>query len=119
MSNLAHKHQHPIQQQPQTEVHVKTIRRHARITPGEKILGMLLIVFIGLMAVKIVSAQAAIYEVNKDIQDIQATIQEQSKFNDDLEVQISELSKYDRISNIAKAFGLHLDENNVKVVEKK
>ena len=31
------------------------------------------------MAIQIVSAQAAIYEVNKDIQDVQNTIQEQSK----------------------------------------
>ncbi|MFK4998051.1 cell division protein FtsL [Bacillus sp. N9] len=71
------------------------------------------------MAVKIVSAQAAIYEVNKEIEDVKATMHEQKKLNDDLEIQISELSKPDRVLEKAKNRGLNLDKDNVKVVGQK
>jgi len=120
LSNLAYKHQQQHNNQPkQTEVHVKKVRRRSSITPGEKILGMLFIAFIVIMAVQIVSAQAAIYGVNKDIQDVKTAIQEQNKLNGDLEMQISDLSQYDRIVSKAKEQGLNLNPNNVKVVEKK
>jgi len=93
--------------------------RRSRITPGEKFLGILLAAFIAIMAIQIVTAQAAIYEVNKDIQDVQSSIQEQGKQNGDLEIQISELRKPERILSKASDLGLNLEPNNVKVVEKK
>ena len=120
MSNLARKHQQQFNEPiKQTEVQIKKVHRRTKITPGEKILAMLFIAIVAFMAIKIVSAQAAIYEVNKDIQDVQNTIQEQSKFNNDLELQVSDLSRYDRIREKAEEQGLYLNENNVKVVEKK
>ncbi|MBS4177217.1 cell division protein FtsL [Lederbergia citrea] len=120
MSNLARKHQqHYNEPVKQTEVQVKTIRRHSKITPGEKFIGMLLIAFVAVMAIQIISAQAAIYEVNKDIEDVKTAIQEQQKVNGDLEIQVSDLSRYERVWNKAKELGLNLDENNVRVVEKK
>ncbi|MBO1004929.1 cell division protein FtsL [Pseudogracilibacillus auburnensis] len=120
MSNLAHKHQQYVNEpQKQTVVKVKAVKRRSLITPGEKILAMLLIAFVVVMAVQIISAQASIYEVNKDIQDMKTAIEEQQKMNSDLEMQISDLSSYDRVWSKAKELGLKLDENNVRVVEKK
>ncbi|MBS4217846.1 cell division protein FtsL [Bacillus sp. FJAT-49711] len=120
MSNLARKHyqQHIETQQP-TQVQVKTIRRHAKITPGEKFLSILLVAFVIVMAVQIISAQTKIYEVNKNIEDVKSAIFEQQKINGDLESQVKELSSNERVMKIARKSGLDLDENNVRVVENK
>jgi cell division protein FtsL len=91
--------------------------KKAWLSPGEKILWMLLAVFLCIASVQIVSNQATIYDMNKDIQDIEAKIQEQEKVNSDLEVQVAELSTYERIWEIAtKELGLQLNDN-VKVVQ--
>lgn len=119
MSNLAHRHEQQINESAeQVNIRVKKVQRHAKITPGEKILALLLVALVMFMAVKIVSAQAAIYEVNKEIEDMKTAIQKQERMNGDLADQVSELSRYDRLRKIAEAQGLDLDANNVKVVGK-
>ncbi|WHY02284.1 cell division protein FtsL [Neobacillus sp. DY30] len=119
MSNLARK----FQQQQHVE---RTVQEHSIVktkkhwlTPGEKIIG---IVFTGLVcfgAVNLISNQAEIYQVNREIQEIQTSINEVEKVNSDLQVQVSELSTYERIWEKAKEMGLVLNENNVKVVHEK
>ncbi|MFP7296031.1 cell division protein FtsL [Neobacillus niacini] len=119
MSNLARKFQQ--QQQVERTVHERTIVKTKKhwLTPGEKIIG---VVFTGLVcfgAVNLISNQAEIYQVNKDIQEVQTSINEMQKVNNDLQVQVSELSTYERIWEKAKQMGLVLNENNVKVVHEK
>ncbi|MEH7436011.1 cell division protein FtsL [Neobacillus drentensis] len=121
MSNLARKYQQ--QQQEQVEQNSKSIGeikiKKSWLTPGEKIIG---VAFAGLVcfgAVHLISTQANIYEVNKDLQNVEAKVKEQQKVNGDLQVQVSELSAYDRIYEKAKKMGLVLNENNVKVVQEK
>ena len=119
MSSLARK----FQQQQQVE---RTVQEHSIVktkkhwlTPGEKIIG---IVFTGLVcfgAVHLISNQAEIYQVNKEIQEVQTSINEIEKVNSDLQAQASELSTYERIWKKAKEMGLVLNENNVKVVHEK
>jgi cell division protein FtsL len=119
MSSLARK----FQQQQQVE---RTVQEHSIVktkkhwlTPGEKIIG---VVFTGLVcfgAVHLISNQAEIYQVNKEIQEVQTSISETEKVNNDLQVQVSELSTYERIWEKAKDMGLVLNENNVKVVHEK
>jgi cell division protein FtsL len=92
-------------------------KRKIRITLGEKIILFSFAMFIVYSGVKIVSNQVAIYEANKEIQQLETTIQEQKKYNNDLSVQIQELSTYERILQKAKELGLSLNENNVKVVQ--
>ncbi|MBW8348637.1 cell division protein FtsL [Bacillus sp. IITD106] len=120
MSNLARKHyeQH-VETQQQTQVQVKTIKRHAKITPGEKFLAMLLVAFVIVMAVQIISAQAQIYEVNKNIEDVKTAIHEQQKINEDLGSQVKELSSPEKLFDKAKELGLNLDPNKVRGIEKK
>src|SRR3954452_16955184 len=116
MSSLARKFQQ--QQQEERTVQEKRIVKTKKngLTPGEKIIG---VVFTGLIcfgAVHLISNQAEIYQVNKDIQEVQTSINEIEKVNNDLQVQVSELSTYERILEKAKQMGLVLNENNVKVV---
>lgn len=119
MSNLARKFQQQQQAEGtvQNKSQVKT-KKHW-LTPGEKIIGLVFTGWVCFGAVHLISNQAEIYQVNKDIQEVQTTIKEQEKVNNDLEVQVSELSTYERIWEKAKQMGLVLNENNVKVVHER
>ncbi|RHW36504.1 cell division protein FtsL [Neobacillus notoginsengisoli] len=118
MSSLARKLQ---EQQSQERQHVtKPERKRAlwhQVTPGEKLIWVLFAALLCFGAVQIVTAQSAIYKVNKDIQEVKTSINDQERVNADLKVQVKELSKYDRIMLKAKEHGLNLNENNVKVVQ--
>lgn len=86
-------------------------------TPGEKVLFLVFSLMICFMGAKIISTEAAIYETNKQIQDVEAQIKDQEKVNHDLKVQVSEESTYEKIWKRAKELGLNLSEQNVKVVQ--
>jgi cell division protein FtsL len=120
VGNVARKYQtqESVNHQPKQTVQTK-VRQKVGITKGEKLLGALFITFICVMAVQLIQAQADIYAVNKEIQDVQKAIQEQEKQNEQLQLQVNELSTYERIWQKAKELGLDLNENNVKVVQKK
>ncbi|KKB39249.1 cell division protein FtsL [Bacillus thermotolerans] len=116
MDNLAKKQ--TINQEVKAEPKRKKQLIQKRLfTPGEKILFLLFALTICFMGAKIISTQAALYEVSKDIQDVEAQIQEQSKINHDLEVQVSEESTYEKIGERARELGLELSERNIKVVQ--
>lgn len=115
MSNLAHRLEK--QQQQSVRVKTKTVIKKRRIAFGEKILAILFCAVVFILGTKIVSYQASIYEVNKEIQQLEAAIQEKQKENGDLLIQVSELSTYERIWEKAVQLGLMLNENNVKVVQ--
>jgi cell division protein FtsL len=119
MSSLARKFQQ--QQEVERTVQEKSIVKTKKhwLTPGEKIIG---VVFTGLVcfgAVHLISNQAEIYQVNKEIQEVQTSVNELEKTNSDLQVQVSELSTYERILEKATQMGLVKNENNVKVVQEK
>lgn len=116
MGNFARKLQ---QEQQQKQVQAPKIVKKNRLgfSPGEKILALIFCVALCFGAVKIISNQAAIYEINKDIQETSSIIQSQQKVNADLAMQVEELSTYERIWAKAKELGLKLNENNVKVVQ--
>ncbi|MEH7122963.1 cell division protein FtsL [Bacillus sp. JJ1532] len=119
MGNLARKlqqEQRHEQQKQMVQAPKKVKNRNPWLSPGEKILGLVFTGIVCFGAVNIVSNQAAIYEINKEIQDTKVAIQEQNRVNGDLEMQVSELSTYERIWEKAKELGLKLNENNVKVV---
>ncbi|WP_042356342.1 cell division protein FtsL [Bacillus rubiinfantis] len=116
MGNLARK----IQQQQLNETTIQEQRKvkikKSWLTPGEKIIG---VAFAGLVcfgAVHLISNQAKIYEMNKDIQTVESHIREQEKVNSELQMQVKDLSRYERIYQEAKKMGLELNNNNVKVV---
>lgn len=102
--------------QPQTTNSTVVIRK-GRITTGEKILYLILAVFLFAVSIKIIANQYSLYVLNKDIVTTENAIEEQTKVNNDLNVEISELSRYERIWGRASQLGLTLDKNNVKVVQ--
>lgn len=116
MGNLAKKLQQETQQKSIQQSKPIPMKK-AWFSPGEKILGLMFGALICFGSVQIVSNQAAIYDVNKSIQDTEVSIQEQQKVNGDLEVQVSEMSTYERIKKKAEDLGLQFNENNVKVVQ--
>jgi len=101
--------------QPQTTSPTVVIHK-GRVTVGEKILYVLLALFLFVMSVKIIANQYALYVLNQDILITENAVEEQTKVNNDLSVEVSELSRYERIWERASQLGLTLDENNVKVV---
>lgn len=118
MGNLARKLQQDGQQkQKQLQVSEKAKKSRLGFSPGEKIIGITFCAALCFGAVHIISNQVAIYEINKDIQVTTAQIQSQERVNADLKMQVEELSTYERIWEKAKALGLKLNENNVKVVQ--
>lgn len=117
MSAIAKKVQEQQYEEQQQLSQQTVVIRKAKISIGEVVLLCAIAIMITFACVKIVSNQAAIYETNKEIQQVEATIEEQGKLNDDLKVQVDELSRYERIWDIAAKMGLGLDDNNVKVVQ--
>jgi cell division protein FtsL len=119
MGNLARKLQQEQQQKQQQQVQSPEISKKNKfgISPGEKILGITFCAALCFGAVQIISNQASIYEINKDIQETTSKIQTQTRVNTDLAMQVEELSTYERIWAKAKELGLKLNENNVKVVQ--
>jgi cell division protein FtsL len=95
----------------------KKLIQKSWLSPGEKILGITFGALVCFGSIHIISNQASIYQLNKDIQDTQVVIQEQQKSNSDLSIQVNELSQYDRIRDKAKELGLELKDQNVKVVQ--
>lgn len=122
MSNLARKYQQEKQYEQQNKGQVlqqPKKRKRLWLTPGEKVLGLLFGAMVCFGSVHMISAQASIYEINKDIVTMETSIGEQKKVNNDLKMQVSELSTYERIWEKARELGLKLNENNVKVVRDK
>ena len=115
MSSLARKLQQ--EQNKRTEVKTKKVIIPNGLTLGAKVLYISFALFIAFFAVKIISTQADIYAVNRDIVSVESKIENQTKENKDLTDQVSELKTYDRIWEKAKKLGLTLKDQNVKVVE--
>lgn len=116
MDNLAKKQLFTQEAQPAPQQKKQPVKKRL-FTPGEKVLFLLFALMICFLGAKVVSTQAALYEINKEIQDVDGQIKEQKKTNHDLETQVSEESTYEKIWKRAKELGLDLSEQNVKGVQ--
>lgn len=120
MENLARNLQEQKHFEQPVETNKQTLKvRKSWLTPGEKILGVAFAGIVCFGAIHIISNQAKIYEVNKDIQKVEDKIKAQQQVNSDLQAQVKGLSNYQRIYEKAKKMGLQLNENNIKVVQEK
>jgi cell division protein FtsL len=115
MSNLARKYQY--HQEPRQEELKDILIKSRKITKGEKLLFALFLSVLFVLSVKLVANQAAIYEVNRDIQRVEAKIEEQTKINEDLQARVNELSEYSRLLKEAEKLGLKMNGDRVKVVQ--
>lgn len=120
MSNLAYKYQ----QQQQTKKQVETKKQavyveRGRITKGEKMLWMMLVLTFVAASIFMVSNYATIYNLNTSLQQAEADQRVQSKQNEELQVKVTELSAPGRIVNIAEEkLGMELNDQNVEVINK-
>lgn len=101
---------------PQPTIQPTTSPNRKIFTKGEKVLFALFVSVVALFSVMILQTQASIHASAQDIQTIEQQIDETKKQNTDLSIQVSELSTYERVWEKAKALGLKLNEQNVKVV---
>ncbi|HHY74520.1 MAG TPA: cell division protein FtsL [Bacillus bacterium] len=117
MNNLAYQVQpkRHEQQRPNVKPKVK-VKKKSRITTGEKILVTLFFILGTIGCIMIISKQAAIYELNNDIQALGTNITNQQRINSGLEEEITELSRPQRILKIAGEQGLTIIDNNVQVI---
>ena len=102
---------------PQPAVNLANKPNWKILTKGERVLIALFVSIIALFGVMILQTQASIYASSQDIRSIEQQIDETKKQNTDLSIQVSELSTYERVWEKAKALGLKLNEQNVKVVQ--
>ncbi|HZG72974.1 MAG TPA: cell division protein FtsL [Chondromyces sp.] len=120
MSQLARKQQLPLERQPAPLKKTEANKQKRQwFTPGEKLLFVVFAVVVCFMGAKIISTEAAVYETNKQIQDVENKLASQKKINHDLQLRISEESTYEKIWKRAKELGLNLNEQNIKVVQPK
>ena len=116
-SNLARQLQR--QEYQTVERNQKSAKKKKRITKGEKLLYIMFFAALCLFSIQIISNQAAIYQVNKDIQNLQKDLDHQVRVVQEYEAQVQDLSKYDRLTEEAKKLGLTNNRENIKVVSTK
>jgi cell division protein FtsL len=119
MSNLAYKYQqHQTQKQVETKKQAVYVER-GRITKGEKMLWMMLVLTFVAASIFMVSNYATIYNLNTGLQQAEADQRAQVKQNEELQVKVTELSAPGRIVNIAEEkLGMELNDQNVEVINK-
>jgi cell division protein FtsL len=99
------------------EVDVQPIPRK-RITTGEKMLWVMGIVTIFVMCLAIVGNEAAIYNGNRQVDQIQTKLDQTVSTNSGLKTQVTQLQAPERIIQFAKdKLGMTLNVNNVKDVK--
>ncbi len=109
-----HVREYEIPEQPKKQVQVK--RSKKRVTVGEKFLYVLLTSILVLFASTILHTGSELNNVNREVSALNSKIEETAKNNTELAIQVKEQSTYERVWEKAKALGLNLNEQNVKVV---
>ncbi|MCT2344188.1 cell division protein FtsL [Bacillales bacterium AN1005] len=118
MSNLARKLQQEQFQHEEKRTVKKVLKQtKSLLSPGEKLIGIAFVALLCFGGVKIVSNQAEIYQVNKDIQIAEGSISKLEKSNKELDIEVKDLSSFERIREVAEKLGLDFSKDNVKVVQ--
>ncbi len=94
-------------------------QKRRRITKGEKLFYILFAMGLIFFSIQIISNQASIYQINKEIQNLETELNDQVRVVQELEAQVQDLSKYDRLTEEAKKLGLTNKRENIKVVSTK
>ena len=99
-------------QQPQAEPRRQTVQ----LTRFEKVLYISLITVIALISIYVLSLKMDAYDTRGKIADLDQKIEKQTSENSALKSEIKKNSSYERIYDKAKAQGMSLKNDNVKVV---
>lgn len=84
----------------------------------EKLVYLGLVTLIALVAVVMISFKYDAYDTNANIANVQSQIIHQESVNSELKSEVMKQASYERIYSKAKGFGLSLNNDNVKVVQK-
>ena len=105
-------------QQPQAEPRRQTVKRKVvvQLTRFEKVLYISLITVIALISIYVLSLKMDAYDTRGKIADLDQKIEKQTSENSALKSEIKKNSSYERIYDKAKAQGMSLKNDNVKVV---
>lgn len=87
------------------------------IKPIEFINVLLVISAVVFLGIQVMSNYSSIYENNKKLQEKESLVSDVKRENKELTAEVDELNKFERIMEKAKAMGLQLDEDNVKVIQ--
>lgn len=101
-----------VQQKSVTKTHVVSLSKI------EKLLYLSLVALIALVSIYMLSLKYAAYDTNVKIASTDAKIIHQQSVNGELNSEAMKQSSYERIYSKAKAYGLSLNNDNVKVVQK-
>lgn len=105
-------------QQPQSEPQTRTVTKKVvvQLTRFEKYLYITLVTAIAVIAIYMLSLKMDAYDTNGKIADLDSKIEQQSSENSAIQSEIKKSSSYQRIYDKAKAQGMSLNNDNVKVV---
>src|SRR5699024_2711332 len=95
---------------------IQKVKRKKLLTTGEKMLFVMFASIIIVCSVVLLHREAQINDVNREVQSITHQLEQTKKDHTELSIQVKEQSTYDKIWEKAKKLGLHLNEQNVKVV---
>lgn len=95
---------------------VPSVRRKKLFTLGEKMLFVMFASILTVLSVFLLHREGQINDVNRDVQAVTHQLEQTKKENTELSIQVKEQSTYDIIWEKAQKLGLHLNEQNVKVV---
>ncbi|MCU7558045.1 cell division protein FtsL [Macrococcus capreoli] len=104
------------QQQVATKTVIKT--HVVSLSKLEKLVYLSLVTLIAFVSIYMLSLKYDAYQTNSNIADIEQNIVHQKSVNGELNSEVMKQSSYERVYSKAKSFGLSLNNDNVKVVQK-
>lgn len=95
----------------------KTTGPIIKFRKGEKLILLLIAIVAVLTPVAIVYTSACLSSSNIEVEKIKKMIEEQENVNAGLSMQVDELASLSNIQDIAKAYGLSYNNDNIVVVK--
>lgn len=108
------------QTQVQPKIETKTVTKShvVSLSKLEKLVYLSLVAMIALVSIYMLSLKYDAYNTNSKIAAIEQKIVHQKSVNGELNSEAMKQSSYERVYSKAKSFGLSLNNDNVKVVQK-
>ncbi len=95
----------------------KTTAPIKRIKKGEKLIWFVLAIFALLTPISIIYTYATLSSTNIAVEKLKKEIENQENINSGLSMQVDELASLSNIQDIAKAYGLSYNNDNIIVMK--
>ena len=95
----------------------KSKSKKIRFLKGEKFFVYLIIVFGVLAPILTVSSKSILSRSNIELEIIKKKVEKQENINESLEMQVNELASLSSIQDVAKAYGLSYNNDNIIVIK--